>query len=107
MRRRKFITLLGGAAAWPLAARAQEPDRIYRLGVLHQLPRTAAQFARLFDGLRRQGFIEGRNLIVDLCGPSGVEVRYLSRTGSGMSGAFGRTRLLMNLNFSSVFSRES
>jgi putative tryptophan/tyrosine transport system substrate-binding protein len=66
MRRRDFIALVGGAAAaWPLAAGAQEPGRIYRLGVLHQLPRTAAQFARLFDGLRRQGFIEGRNLIVD------------------------------------------
>jgi putative tryptophan/tyrosine transport system substrate-binding protein len=63
--RREFITLLGAAATWPVSARAQEPGRIYRLGVLHQLPRTAAQFARLFDGLRRQGFIEGRNLAVD------------------------------------------
>jgi putative tryptophan/tyrosine transport system substrate-binding protein len=63
MRRRAFITLLGGAAAWPLAVRAQEPGRTYRLGVLHQLPRTASQFARLFDGLRRQGFIEGRILV--------------------------------------------
>jgi hypothetical protein len=39
--------------------------RVYRLGVLHPLPRTAPQFAPLFDSLRRQGFLEGRNLAVD------------------------------------------
>jgi putative ABC transport system substrate-binding protein len=65
VKRREFIAGLGAATTWPFAVGAQEQGRIYRLGVLHQLPRTAAQFARLFDGLRRQGFIEGRNLIVD------------------------------------------
>src|SRR3954467_5299236 len=80
MKRREFITLFGSAAAaWPLAARAQEPDRIYRLGVLHQLPRPAAQFARLFDGLRRQGFIEGQNLSVDPGGFGSSTQQYQER----------------------------
>src|SRR5262245_36339728 len=66
MGRREFVALLGSAAAaLPLAARAEEARRLYHLGVLHQLPRTAPQFAQLFDGLRRQGFIEGRNLVID------------------------------------------
>jgi putative ABC transport system substrate-binding protein len=63
--RREFITLLGGAAVtWPLAARAQEPGRIYRLGGLTNIPRTAPHFVALFDELRRAGFVEGRNLVV-------------------------------------------
>jgi ABC-type uncharacterized transport system substrate-binding protein len=73
VRRRDFITLLGGAVvAGPFAANAQEARRVYRLGVLHQLPRIAPQFAQLLDGLRREGFIEGRNLAVD---PRGFDSR--------------------------------
>ena len=44
MRRRAFITLLGGAAAWPLAARAQQAGRTYRLGVLHNQGPQSPQF---------------------------------------------------------------
>jgi putative ABC transport system substrate-binding protein len=66
MRRREFITLLGRAAvAWPLAAGAQEPGRIYRLGGLTPSPRDAPHYAALFDELRRLGFIEGQNLTID------------------------------------------
>lgn len=63
MRRRKFITVLGGAAAWPLAARAQEPGRTYRLGCLLSNPRS--EYVAFFDGLQRRGFIEGQNLTVE------------------------------------------
>src|SRR5262245_19069169 len=66
LRRRNFIPLLGGAAvAWPLAARAQEPGRIYRLGGVFASPRDAAFHVALFGELRRLGFIGGQNLIVD------------------------------------------
>ena len=66
MKRRDFITLLGGAAAaWPLAARAQEPGRIYRLGAVFASPREAPHHVAFFAELRRLGFIEGQNLAVD------------------------------------------
>jgi putative ABC transport system substrate-binding protein len=68
MRRRKFITLFGGTAlAWPLAARAQELGRIYRLGVLSFNPRTRTvpYYDAMFNELRRLGFAEGQNLTVE------------------------------------------
>jgi putative tryptophan/tyrosine transport system substrate-binding protein len=65
MRRRKFITLLGGAAAWPLAATAQQAGRTYRLGCLLASPRDSSRNVAFFDELRRLGFIEGQNLTVE------------------------------------------
>ena len=65
MRRRQFITLLGGAATWPLAAHAQEASRTYRLGYLSLAPRNAPQNTALFDALKLDGFIAGQNLTVD------------------------------------------
>jgi putative tryptophan/tyrosine transport system substrate-binding protein len=70
MKRREFMTLLGGVAvAWPLAARAQQPERMRRIGVLNYLtaddpnssPRVAA-FAQALQGL---GWIDGRNIQID------------------------------------------
>ena len=67
LKRREFITLLGGAAAaWPVAARAQEAGRTYRLGFLVPTPRQSPAVLALFDELRLNGFIEGQNLDVIL-----------------------------------------
>jgi putative tryptophan/tyrosine transport system substrate-binding protein len=69
MRRREFITLLGGAAAWPLAARAQQSEHVRRIGVLTPLAADDAQGqARLtafFQELRELGWIDGRNVRID------------------------------------------
>jgi putative tryptophan/tyrosine transport system substrate-binding protein len=70
MRRREFITLLGGTAAWPLSARAQRPDPIRRVGVLMFLaegdPDTKPRLAALRQGLEKLGWSEGRNIRLDV-----------------------------------------
>jgi ABC-type uncharacterized transport system substrate-binding protein len=71
MRRREFITLLGGAAAaWPLAARAQQAERVRRIGVLTagtdaNDPDAQARNAVLVQTLQQLGWVEGRNLRID------------------------------------------
>src|SRR5436309_11492112 len=60
MRRRNFIALLGGAAAWPLAARAQQAKKIPRIGVLW--PNTPATFDFMRQGLNDLGYVEGQNM---------------------------------------------
>jgi ABC-type uncharacterized transport system substrate-binding protein len=64
MRRRQFILALGGAAAWPLAARAQESGRVYRVALVLPVGRDEPAIVAFLDELRVQGFVEGRNLIV-------------------------------------------
>src|SRR5262249_43727966 len=62
----QFITLLSGTAVGlPLAAGAQQAGRTYRLGVLHNLGPQSPRFPPFYDELRRLGFVEGQNLIVD------------------------------------------
>jgi putative ABC transport system substrate-binding protein len=68
--RREFITLLGGAAAWPLAAGAQQGDRVRRIGVLHVYdendPEGKRRVSALTQALADLGWIDGRNARVDL-----------------------------------------
>ena len=70
MTRRKFITLIGGAAAaWPLAARGEQAERVRRIGVLTNLaaddPESQARNAGLLQRLQELGWTVGRNIAVE------------------------------------------
>jgi putative tryptophan/tyrosine transport system substrate-binding protein len=80
MRRREFITLLGGtAAAWPLAARAQQVERMRRIGVLMPFaaddPEAKARLAAFYQGLQQLGWTDGRNVRIDVRWGSGEPER--------------------------------
>jgi hypothetical protein len=69
MRRREFITLLGGAATWPLVARAQQGERVRRIGVLMNRaendPEGQARVAAFLCALQQSGWTDGRNAHID------------------------------------------
>jgi putative ABC transport system substrate-binding protein len=75
MRRRAFITLLGGAAAWPLAARAQRPERMRRVGVLMSTAEndagSKARIEAFLHGFQQLGWVNGRNVQIDTRWPAG------------------------------------
>jgi ABC-type uncharacterized transport system substrate-binding protein len=80
MRRREFITLLGGAAlGWPLAARAQQV-KIWRIGMLETIApeRNAANLAALRQGLRELGYVEGQNYVLEHRSADGRAERFPS-----------------------------
>src|SRR5260370_30697556 len=66
LKRREFITLLGGAATWPLSARAQQAERIPRIGVLMNLtaddPESPVRLAAFLHGMQQLGWTDGRNV---------------------------------------------
>src|SRR6185436_77444 len=70
LRRRQFLTLLGGAAAWPLAARAQQGEKLRRIGILMNLaaddPQAQARVAAFLQGLQEAGWAVGRNVQIDI-----------------------------------------
>src|SRR5215813_4791894 len=69
MERREFITLLGGAAAWPLAARAQQGERMRRIGILVSYaandPQAQARNAAFLQGLQQLGWTVGHNVEIE------------------------------------------
>jgi len=69
MRRREFISLLGGAAAvaWSLAASAQQATRSYRIGMLETISPAlnAAHLDAFREGLRQLGYVEGKNYVIE------------------------------------------
>jgi putative ABC transport system substrate-binding protein len=69
MKRRAFFTFLGGAAAWPLSARAQQPERMRRIGVLMASAaddaESQARIAGFLQGLQQLGWADGRNMRID------------------------------------------
>jgi putative ABC transport system substrate-binding protein len=84
MRRREFITVLGGAAlAWPLAARAQQAGKVYRIGILETIPasQNAANLDALRKGLRELGYIEGQNLSIEYSSADGFAERFPELAG--------------------------
>src|SRR5262245_48820784 len=80
MRRRQFLLLGGGAAAWPLAARAQQRERMRRIGVLMHLaaddPEGQRRVAAFLQGLQEAGWAIGRNVNIDMRWAAGEADRY-------------------------------
>ena len=78
MKRRKFITLIGGAAAWPLAARAQQPGKLPTVGIIGSgTPATHGHwYAALVQRLRELGWIDGRTVVVEYRWAQGRDERF-------------------------------
>jgi hypothetical protein len=89
-RRREVITLLSGAAAWPLVARAQQGERMRRIGVLQSLaaddPEGQARLAAFAQGLRQSGWTIGRNVQIDTRWAAGDAERF-RRYGAELAAA--------------------
>jgi len=90
IQRRDFITLLGGAAAWPLAARAQQRDRVRRIGYLWPLdendPVAKTSLSAFIQALAGLGWIDGRNVRMDLrwAGGDANRIRALAQEFVGL-----------------------
>ena len=65
LKRRSFFTLLGGATAWPIVGRAQQPERMRRVGALMGYPEAQSELASFLQELQKLGWVEGRNFRID------------------------------------------
>ena len=79
MKRRDFITLLSSAAAWPVAARAQQPGRVWRIGVLETVSQAlnTTNMDAFQQGLRALGYVEGQNYALEYRSSDGDDDRFL------------------------------
>jgi putative tryptophan/tyrosine transport system substrate-binding protein len=81
VKRRQFITLLGGAAAWPVALRAQTPPKMLRIGIVSLANPRATTFWVVFERrMRELGYVEGQNLTIDFVNLNGQIDRYSEAT---------------------------
>ena len=83
MRRRDFITILGGAAAWPLAVRAQQSSKMKRIAMVSPATKISDMsvsgyriYGVFFEELSRLGYVEGQNLVVERYSAEGRSERY-------------------------------
>jgi putative tryptophan/tyrosine transport system substrate-binding protein len=91
IKRRDFITLLGGAAAWPLAANAQHPPQILRVGAMSLVnPRNTGFWTNIEKGLNELGWVDGKNLAVEyIVAPYEEGMKELARRKVDLIVAFG------------------
>src|SRR5262245_21374313 len=76
MKRREFITLLGGAAAWPVGVRAQQPAKVPRVGILSPAAsETAATLTAFREGIRDLGYVERETIAFDFRLSNGISAR--------------------------------
>ena len=76
VKRREFITLLGGVAAWPIATGAQQPARVPRIGWITIGRPAGSEFFEAFrQGLRQLGYVEGRSVIIEPRWPADIHDR--------------------------------
>jgi hypothetical protein len=83
MRRREFITLLGGATAWPLTVRGQQAPKTLRIGTASTFPKTFPLWVAFRTRLQELGYIEGQNLVFEFL-ELGSQVVQLSTISAAM-----------------------
>ena len=86
LRRRECLTLIGGVAAWPFAASAQQPEQMRLIGILLGMAKDDPDYQPWISAFRQSlhelGWIEGRNVRMDIAGPAQIPVRFASRRQS-------------------------